>query len=105
MVFTGDLSCDSASWQDWALKDKKSPYIVRRGAEHLVDRERISKRPRQNVKKEIPRSVYVHIQDYPSVIRARELHTKLNEVRHLEDYMRWLAFNYIIKCGDYSDEL
>ena len=24
---------------------------------------------------------------------------------HVEDYMRWLAFNYIIKCGDYSDEL
>ncbi len=90
--------------QDWALKDQKSPYIVRRGGEHLVDRERFQKDLDKTSKKKYHdqfMSIYKMINQYS----GEELYTKLNEVMHLEDYMRWLAFNYIIKCGDYSDEL
>ena len=53
--------------QDWALKDQKSPYIVRRGGEHLIDRERFQKDLDKTAKKEIPRSVHVHIQDDQSI--------------------------------------
>ncbi|HMG89780.1 MAG TPA: CotH kinase family protein [Chryseolinea sp.] len=90
--------------QDWALKDRESPYIVRRGAEHLVERERFQKDLDKTAKKKYHdqfMSIYKIINQYS----GEDLHTKLNEVMHLEDYMRWLAFNYIIKCGDYSDEL
>jgi spore coat protein H len=91
--------------QDWALKDIGSPYIVRRGgSERVVDRERVQK----DVSKELKRtyhdqflSIYKVINDYS----GEQLYKKLGELMHLEDYMRWLAFNYIIKCGDYSDEL
>jgi len=90
--------------QDWALKDQGSPYIVRRGREHLVDRERFEKDLSKESKKKYHErflSIYKMINQYS----GEELHTKLNEVMHLDDYMRWLAFNYLIKCGDYSDEL
>ncbi|HEX6890938.1 MAG TPA: CotH kinase family protein [Chryseolinea sp.] len=90
--------------QDWALKDQESPYIVRRGAEHLVDRERFQKDLDKTSKKKYHdqfMSIYKMINQYS----GEDLHSKLNEVMHLDDYMRWLAFNFIIKCGDYSDEL
>lgn len=90
--------------QDWALKEENSPYIVRRGIEHLVDRERFQKDTDKEMKKKYHDqflSIYKLINQYS----GEDLHKKLNEVMHLEDYMRWLAFNFIIKSGDYSDEL
>jgi spore coat protein H len=90
--------------QDWALKEKNSPYIVRRGSDHLVDRERVQKDTDKETKKKY-RDQFVSIYKLINQHSGEDLHTKLNEVMHLEDYMRWLAFNYIIKCGDYSDEL
>jgi spore coat protein H len=90
--------------QDWALKDIGSPYIVRRGGDHLVDRERFQKDLAKEEKKKFHEqflSIYRMINQHS----GEELFKKLNEVMHLEDYMRWLAFNYLIKCGDYSDEL
>ena len=91
--------------QDWALKDIGSPYIVRRGrGERIVDRERFQKDISKDLKKNYHDqflSIYRFIHEYS----GEELYKKLNEKMHLEDYMRWLAFNYIIKCGDYSDEL
>jgi spore coat protein H len=90
--------------QDWALKDKDSPYIVRRGREHLIDRERVQKDVDKEMKKKYHDqflSIYKHLNQSS----GEDLHKELNELMHLDDYMRWLAFNYIIKCGDYSDEL
>jgi spore coat protein H len=77
---------------------------VRRGIEHLVDRERFQKDMDKEMKKKYHDqflSIYKLINQYS----GEDLHKKLNEVMHLEDYMRWLAFNFIIKSGDYSDEL
>jgi spore coat protein H len=90
--------------QDWALKDQNSPYIVRRGRDHLVDRERSQKDTDKETKKKY-RDQFLSIYKLINQHSGEDLHKKLNEVMHLEDYMRWLAFNYIIKCGDYSDEL
>ena len=91
--------------QDWALKDIGSPYIVRRGrGERIVDRERFQK----DISKELKRNYHDQFLSIYRIIHefsGEELYKRLNEVMHLEDYMRWLAFNYIIKCGDYSDEL
>lgn len=91
--------------QDWALKDIGSPYIVRRGrGERVIDRERFQK----DLSKEVKRSYHDQFLSVYRVIHeysGEELYKKLNEAMHLEDYMRWLAFNYIIKCGDYTDEL
>ena len=90
--------------QDWALKDQNSPYIVRRGRDHLVDRERVQKDTDKETKKKY-RDQFLSIYKFINQHSGEDLHKKINEVMHLEDYMRWLAFNYIIKCGDYSDEL
>jgi spore coat protein H len=91
--------------QDWALKEIGSPYIVRRGnTERIIDRERFQKDLSKELKKNYHEqflSIYKIIYQYS----GEDLYKKLNEVMHLDDYMRWLAFNYIIKSGDYTDEL
>jgi spore coat protein H len=91
--------------QDWALKDIASPYIIRRGdGENLIDRERFQKDLAKGLKKTYHEQ-FLSIYRIIHLYSGADLNTKLNEVMHLEDYMRWLAFNYIVKCGDYSDEL
>ena len=57
--------------QDWALKDQNSPYIVRRGRDHLVDRERVQKDTGQGDEKKISRPVPVDLQTYQSTFRRR----------------------------------
>lgn len=91
--------------QDWALKEKGSPYIVRRGdGEPLVDKERFQKGMSKASKKDY-REQFLSIYRMINQHSGEQLYQKLNEVIHIEDYMRWLAFNFLIKCGDYSDEL
>jgi spore coat protein H len=91
--------------QDWALKEIGSPYIVRRGGgDRLIDRERFGKGASKELKK-FYREQFISIYRMINLYSGEELHGKLNEVMDLQDYMRWLAFNFIIKCGDYSDEL
>jgi spore coat protein H len=38
-------------------------------------------------------------------LEGKELYDSLNMVLHMDQYFKWLAFNYLIKNGDYSDEL
>jgi len=36
---------------------------------------------------------------------GQQLYDSLNAIVHLDHYFQWLAFNYLIKNGDYTDEL
>ena len=38
-------------------------------------------------------------------LEGQELFDSLNVVVHMDQYFKWLAFNYLIKNGDYTDEL
>jgi spore coat protein H len=90
--------------QDWSKKIADSPFILRRGPNHAIAKEK--------TKKDLPKySIKRYRQQFTSIYKliyqhkGRVLYEKLNEVMDLEDYMRWMAFNYIVKNGDYSDEL
>ena len=36
---------------------------------------------------------------------GQQLYDSLNNVVHMDHYFQWLAFNYLVKNGDYTDEL
>ena len=38
-------------------------------------------------------------------LKGQQLFDSLNVVLHMDQYFKWLAFNYLIKNGDYTDEL
>jgi spore coat protein H len=46
-----------------------------------------------------------NIRKLTKTIEGQQLYNSLNAVVDMDHYFKWLAFNYIIKNGDYTDEL
>ena len=90
--------------KDWALKDKDSPYIMRRGYKHKLEAEKGDK--------DLDESKYLAyhsaIDSIYSVIdreQGEALYNSLSQYLDIQMYMQWLAFNYLIQNGDYTDEI
>ncbi|MEN2284505.1 CotH kinase family protein [Algoriphagus sp. SE2] len=90
--------------QDWAIHDQKSPIVIRRGYLHKIEKSKTSKSiSKQDIKSYIEsfKSIYKLIR----TDSGEELYTKLSEKLDLENYMSWLAVNYLLRNGDYTDEV
>lgn len=90
--------------QDWAIEKMNSPLVIRRGYNHHEQKiakgkniERDEANKYNNFYKNIYRSL--------SRSKGQELYKDLSEWMDLELYMKWLAFNFIIRNGDYTDEV
>ena len=77
-----------------------SPLLVRREYE---GRYKIEYSDGENNKDQVNR--LRKIKKLTKEFKGQQLYDSLNEVMHLDHYFRWLAFNYLIKNGDYTDEL
>lgn len=90
--------------QDWALKKIKSPFIIRRGFDHHIDKYKTGKKTDPSVsayyKKQF-RNIYRSLNRY----EGEELYAELSRWIDLDMYMKWLAFNFFIRNGDYTDEV
>lgn len=90
--------------EDWALKHKKSPVIIRRGYDHKIDKIKAdNKTDRKDAKVYLNnyKQIYKDLGDY----EGEELYSALMEHIDIDYYMKWLAFNYLVHNGDYSDEV
>jgi len=90
--------------EDWALSDMKSPLVIRRGYNHRIEKIRTdSKTEKADAKKytDFYRQIYRSLEKH----EGEELYRVLSEWIDLENYMKWLAFNYLVRNGDYSDEV
>jgi spore coat protein H len=90
--------------EDWALKERKSPLVLRRGYGHKIEKIKAeNKADRAATKGYVDnyRQIYRSLGDY----EGEELYAVLLEYIDLDFYMRWLAFNYLVHNGDYSDEV
>ena len=83
--------------------DAKSPYMVRRGVNHVVNDEYIDTPSKEDAKKfkQQYHAIYEDISKY----KGDDLFNRLSSKIHLNHYFEWLAFNYLIMNGDYADEL
>jgi spore coat protein H len=81
----------------------KSPYMVRRGAKLKIDQEY----PHSSSKEEVRQFKERYLSLYKSLNRYQhqELFAYLQDRLNLTSYFRWLAFNYFVMNGDYSDEV
>jgi spore coat protein H len=90
--------------QDWALKKMDSPLIIRRGYEHKMDKIRSGKNTDKH-----RRSAYIHqFREMYKILKKYDgelLYEKLSGYIDLEQYMEWLAFNFLVRNGDYTDEV
>ena len=90
--------------EDWALKKKNSPLMIRRGYNHTIDKMEYSKI--------IERSDAENFANYLNLIykslnrhKGEDLYKTLSQWIDLENYMKWIAFNFLVHNGDYTDEV
>jgi spore coat protein H len=88
----------------WAIREKKSPMVIRRGFDHKIDKTKDNKKNDRSSDKQ-------YLSNYRELYRSldkgsgEKLYTILSEYIDLEGYMKWLAFNFLVHNGDYSDEV
>ena len=89
---------------DHALKDLDSPYVIRRYYLADVAKTKIDK-------KDAPFDAVVYDKAFRRLywftrrFKGEGLRDSLNAYLDLKTYMRWMAFNYLVKNGDYTDEV
>lgn len=90
--------------EDYVLDELKGVFILRVGPKHQVDEYSAKKSlSRREVKSYL--QAFRQIKKVCRKASGRELQQALSELMDLEAYMKWLAFNYWVHNGDYSDEV
>jgi len=87
---------------------KPEEYIRSLGSTLLVRREyggRITVEDSHGENAKYPMKSLRKIRKFTKKIEGQQLYDSLNAIVHLDHYFQWLAFNYLIKNGDYTDEL
>jgi len=90
--------------QDWALKSKDSPLIIRRGFNHEIEKIKTGKKVNK-VTIKMYRNIYRDIYRNITKHKGEKLYQTISQLIDLEMYMQWLAFNYFVHNGDYTDEV
>jgi spore coat protein H len=90
--------------EDWAIRKESSPLVMRRGYDNQINETKSNKKTeRAEVKKY--RGYYTQIYKSLNKLDGEELYKVLSEWIDMDSYMKWLAFNFFVKNGDYSDEV
>ena len=90
--------------EDWALKEKSAPLVLRRGYDHqIIETKTDSETKRKATKYYLGnyRQIYRSLNDFD----GEALYAVLLELIDIDLYMKWLAFNYLVHNGDYCDEV
>ena len=88
--------------EDWAIKKHNSPLMIRRGY-HTLDIKTGKGTEREEVKKY--RDYYRHIYTSVTKYEGQELYMMLSRWLDIDSYLKWLAFNFLVRNGDYTDEV
>lgn len=90
--------------EDWAIRKEYSPLVMRRGYGHQINETKSNKKTeRTEVKKY--RGYYTQIYKSLRKFNGEELYNVLSDWIDMDSYMKWLAFNFFVQNGDYSDEV
>lgn len=90
--------------QDWAMKTKSSPLVIRRGYRHEISKIKTGKKITSQEKRGYV-AQYKKIYTSLDKLHGEALYDTLTSLLDLELYMKWLAFNYFVRNGDYTDEV
>ncbi|WP_026952637.1 CotH kinase family protein [Algoriphagus mannitolivorans] len=90
--------------QDWAIHKAKSPIVIRRGYGHSIEKAKTSKTLSKSEAKELENS-FKSIYQLLKNESGSNLYESLGQKLDLENYMSWMAFNFLVRNGDYADEV
>ena len=89
--------------EDWALKKKDSPLVIRRGYDENIRKIKTGKKAEVNNLSTYRgdfRQIYRSLNKY----KGEDLYKTLSAWIEMDVYMKWLAFNFFVRNGDYTDE-
>lgn len=89
---------------DWAMKKKDSPLLIRRGYDSSIDKLKTDNKADKEIINKYRanfREIYRSLNKY----EGEELYRTISAWLETDVYMKWLAFNYFIRNGDYTDEV
>ncbi len=89
---------------DYALQEVNSPGILRRGSTDFVVKEKYAKGIAEADRKKYMAS-FAAIRRLCSKEKGAQLFESLQNHIDLEAYFSWLSVNYLLRNGDYTDEL
>jgi spore coat protein H len=90
--------------EDWAMKMKNSPLLIRRGYNSTIKKIKTDKKTERDKAKKYRgyfRQIYRSLNKY----EGEELYKTLSNWLDMDIYMKWLAFNFFVRNGDYTDEV
>jgi len=90
--------------EDWAMKRKDSPLLIRRGYNNSMDKFKAGNTADKEMIKKYRanfREIYRSLDKY----EGEELYRTISAWLETDVYMKWLALNYFIRNGDYTDEV
>jgi spore coat protein H len=90
--------------EDWAMKKKNSHFLIRRGYNHNIDK---TETDNNTGKEEISKYLYDYRQIYRYLNRleGKALYDTISRYLDIDSYMKWVAFNFFVRNGDYTDEV
>jgi len=86
------------------MKKKDSPLFIRRGYDHSIDKIESDKKAGKEEIKTYGKSfrlIYSSLNKYEGEVLYKTISGFLN----MEAYMKWLAFNFLVRNSDYTDEV
>jgi spore coat protein H len=89
---------------DWALKKKCSPFLIRRGYNQTIKKIKTGRYTEPGDGKKYTacfRQIYRSLNKY----KGEELYNELSSRLDIGVYMKWIAFNFFVRNGDYTDEV
>lgn len=89
---------------DYAMKEMNSPLVIRRGYDHRIEKIKTGKnidKPEAKNYKNYYQQIYKSLNKY----EGEELYKLLSQWLDVEMYMKWMAFNFFMRNGDYTDEI
>ena len=90
--------------EDWAMKMKNSPLLIRRGYNTTIDKiitDEKSAGGKAKKDRDDFREIYRSLNKY----EGEEIYKTLSNRLDMDVYMKWLAFNFFVRNGDYTDEV
>jgi spore coat protein H len=90
--------------EDYALNEGKGRFILRRGYGERVESFEAAKDVGKKEEKAYLKA-FEEIVDMCRHLKGEALYRRLSARVDLDAYFRWLAFNYWIRNGDYTDEI
>ncbi len=88
----------------WAIHEQHAPLLIRRGYNHKIDKIKAGKEIPKGEQK-LFKSHYDDIYKLIRKLEGEQLYNELSALIDLDMYMDWLAFNFFVRNGDYSDEI